>query len=101
MKDQGFGKIITFSSLNSVIGVEKETAYAIAKAGVLHLTRCLAKELRKDGINVNCIIPGPVKTGRFMSTLKERNKHDNSIMSTMRKEIIYELWRSRLYGGKG
>ena len=89
MKDQGFGKIITFSSLNSVIGVEKETAYAIAKAGVLHLTRCLAKQLRKDGINVNCIIPGPVKTGRFMSTLKERNKHDlEQINSTEKLDRI-------------
>jgi 3-oxoacyl-[acyl-carrier protein] reductase len=89
MKNQGYGKVITISSLNAVMGVEKETAYAIAKAGVLHLTRCLAKQLRKDGINVNCIIPGPVKTGRFMSTLNERNKHDlEQINST---EKLYRI----------
>ncbi len=74
--DQGFGKIITVSSINAAFGVEKETTYSIAKGAVLQLTRSLAKELRKDGINVNCIMPGPVKTGRFMSTLKGRNPHD-------------------------
>ena len=76
MKKQGFGKVITVSSVNAVFGVKKETAYSVAKAGVLQLTRSLANELRPYGINVNCIMPGPVKTGRFLSTLEGRNKHD-------------------------
>jgi len=89
MKKQGFGKVVTVSSVNAVFGVEKETAYSVAKAGVLQLTRSLAKELRKDGINVNCIMPGPVKTGRFMSTLKGRNKHDlEKINSTSRLDRV-------------
>ena len=89
MKKQGFGKVITVSSVNAVFGVEKETAYSVAKAGVLQLTRSLAKELRKDGINVNCIMPGPVKTGRFMSTLKGRNKHDlEKINSTSKLDRV-------------
>tara|TARA_Y100000816_G_C26097868_1_gene581298 strand:- start:1305 stop:2123 length:819 start_codon:yes stop_codon:yes gene_type:complete len=89
MKNQGFGKVVTVSSVNAVFGVEKETAYSVAKAGVLQLTRSLAKELRKDGINVNCIMPGPVKTGRFMSTLKGRNKHDlEKINSTSKLDRV-------------
>jgi 3-oxoacyl-[acyl-carrier protein] reductase len=89
MKKQGFGKVITVSSVNAVFGVEKETAYSVSKAGVLQLTRSLAKELRKDGINVNCIMPGPVKTGRFMSTLQGRNKHDlEKINSTSKLDRV-------------
>ena len=76
MKTQGYGKVVTVSSINAVFGVEKETTYSIAKAAILQLTRSLAAEVRKDGINVNCIIPGPVKTGRFMATLKDRHPHD-------------------------
>tara|TARA_A100001011_G_scaffold377561_2_gene441358 strand:- start:557 stop:1375 length:819 start_codon:yes stop_codon:yes gene_type:complete len=89
MKKQGFGKVVTVSSVNAVFGVEKETAYSVAKAGVLQLTRSLAKQLRKDGINVNCIMPGPVKTGRFMSTLEGRNEHDlEKINSTSKLDRV-------------
>jgi len=53
------------------------------------LTRSVAKEFRKDGINVNCIMPGPVKTGRFMSTLRGRNEHDlDNIDSTSRLDRV-------------
>lgn len=76
MKEQGFGKVVTVSSINAVFGVEKETSYSMAKSAILQLTRSLAAEVRKDGINVNCIVPGPVKTGRFMATLKGRHAHD-------------------------
>lgn len=76
MKKQGFGKVVTVSSINAAFGVERETTYSVAKSAVLQLTRSLAKELRPDGVNVNCIMPGPVKTGRFMATLKGRNPHD-------------------------
>lgn len=75
-KQRGYGKIVTISSVNAAVGVAKETSYATAKAAVVHLTRCLATELRADGINVNCLMPGPTKSGRFMSTLKGRNPHD-------------------------
>ena len=76
MKEKGFGKVVTVSSINAVFGVEKETSYSMAKSAILQLTRSLAAEVRKDGINVNCIVPGPVKTGRFMATLKGRHAHD-------------------------
>jgi len=76
MKEQGFGKVITVSSINGVFGVAKETSYSIAKSAVIQMTRSLATEVREYGINVNCIIPGPVKTGRFMATLKGRHNHD-------------------------
>jgi len=76
MKSQGFGKIVTVSSINAAFGVERETSYSISKASIIQLTRCLAKELRPHGINVNCLVPGPIKTGRFMATLSGRNQHD-------------------------
>tara|TARA_B100002052_G_scaffold299177_1_gene336005 strand:- start:13443 stop:14255 length:813 start_codon:yes stop_codon:yes gene_type:complete len=76
MQSQQFGKIVTISSVNAAFGVDKETTYSVAKSGVLQLTRSLAKELRRDGINVNCIMPGPTKTGRFMATIKGRSSHD-------------------------
>lgn len=75
-KIKKFGKIITTSSVNSGVGVARETAYSVSKSAVIQLTRCLAVELRPFGVNVNCLMLGPTKTGRFMSTLKGRNAHD-------------------------
>jgi len=76
MKAQGHGKVVTVSSINAVFGVEKETSYSMAKSAIIQLTRSLAAEVRSSGINVNCIVPGPVKTGRFLATLKGRHSHD-------------------------
>jgi NAD(P)-dependent dehydrogenase (short-subunit alcohol dehydrogenase family) len=43
-------------------------AYAVAKAGVVHFSRCLAMDLRPHGVRVNVISPGPTKTARFLVT---------------------------------
>ena len=89
MQKQKSGKIITVSSVNAAFGVEKETTYSVAKSSIVQLTRSLSKELRKDGINVNCIMPGPTKTGRFLSTLKGRNAHDlQGLDSTARLDRV-------------
>lgn len=82
MIEQNFGKVITVSSINAALGVKRETTYSIAKAAVLQLTRSLATEVRKNSINVNCIMPGPVRSGRFMATLKGRNPHDLKNLET-------------------
>src|SRR5581483_7254322 len=42
--------------------------YSVAKAGLIHYTRCLAAQLRPTGVNVNCISPGAIGTARFLST---------------------------------
>jgi len=56
------GKIINISSVVSQIAQEGRSVYAIAKAGVSHLTRALALEWAKYGINVNAIGPGVTLT---------------------------------------
>ena len=56
------GKIVTISSVWGVHGASCEAAYSAAKAGVIGLTKALAKEVGPSGVNVNCIAPGVINT---------------------------------------
>jgi len=56
------GKIINISSMWGEVGASCEAAYSASKAGVIGLTKALAKELAPSGICVNCITPGLIET---------------------------------------
>ncbi len=58
------GNIINLSSTNGLTGGShlSGAAYACSKAGIIALTKNLAKDLASDGVRVNCIAPGPVET---------------------------------------
>ncbi len=62
MLDRGYGRIINIASLNSFVALSQVTAYAASKAGVVSLTRSLAVEWSKEGVNVNAIVPGVFHT---------------------------------------
>ncbi len=56
------GKIINISSIWGMVGASCEVAYSAAKAGLIGMTRALAKEVAPSCIQVNCVAPGVVDT---------------------------------------
>ena len=66
MRAAGGGSIINLGSISWHLGLEDLTIYQTAKAAIEGLTRSLARELGRDNIRVNAIIPGNVQTPRQM-----------------------------------
>lgn len=73
LRAAGAGRIINVASTEGLGATRFSSAYSAAKAGVIGLTRSLAVELGPEGITVNCICPGPVRTG-MTAAIPEENK---------------------------
>ena len=69
MTARGGGAIINTSSVSALGTGYAPTAYSVAKAGVLHLTKMAAAELARHRIRVNAVIPGFITTNIFTSAL--------------------------------
>lgn len=67
MKAAGGGVILNFGSISWYLALPKLTLYMTAKAAIEGLTRGLARDLGGDGIRVNTVIPGSIKTPKQMA----------------------------------
>ena len=65
MARRGGGAIVNVSSVSALGTGYGPTAYSVAKAGVLHLSRVAAADLAKDGVRVNAVVPGFILTNIF------------------------------------
>jgi 3-oxoacyl-[acyl-carrier protein] reductase len=75
MVRQGSGKIVTVASELALIGRATAAAYAASKAGVVGLTKSLARELGPLGIHANAVAPGPVDTDMLRSNPEFRDEN--------------------------
>ena len=77
MLKQRFGKIINMTSVVGIAGNAGQVNYAASKAGVIGLTKSLAKELGSRGITVNVVAPGFINTD-MTASLSEKVKEEAS-----------------------
>lgn len=69
MKAQGQGRIVNISSVAGLTPTGSSIAYAVSKAGLIHLTRCMAVALAPETL-VNCVAPGLLEGTRATANLR-------------------------------
>jgi len=77
MIEKGYGKIVNLSSVWGKRGAVSEISYSSAKAGIIGLTKSVARELGRYQINVNAILPGLILTPTIA---KMAEKYQNMII---------------------
>ncbi len=68
MKAQGYGRIVSMSSVGGLAALPERAAYCASKAAVIGMTRSLAYDLAPHGITANAICPGSIRTDRAISS---------------------------------
>ena len=84
MKRQGHGRIVNISSVAGLGPTGSSIAYAVSKAGLIHLTKCMAVGLAPE-VLVNCVAPGLLEGTRATSNLRAEQIERASSSSLLKK----------------
>ncbi len=84
MKAQGRGRIVNIASVAGLSPTGSSIAYAVSKAGLIHLTRCMAVALAPETL-VNCVAPGLLEGTRATANLLPEVVTRNASASLLRK----------------
>lgn len=80
-RDQQSGRIINVTSINGLRGKFGQANYAASKAGIIGLTKTVAKELGKYNVNVNAVAPGLIETDMMKNA-------DESVRAAALEDIV-------------
>jgi 3-oxoacyl-[acyl-carrier protein] reductase len=69
-----WGRIITVSSVGAYVGAPGQSNYAASKAGLIGLTRSIAREYGPRGVTANVIAPGPIETDMLATMPEDRRE---------------------------
>lgn len=74
MRKRKWGRIINVGSIYGLIGAKGELAYSTAKAGMIGLTKSVAREAGGDNITVNTVLPGLTRTPTIETLMADKFK---------------------------
>lgn len=85
---RGGGSIVFVGSISGLVSVPSQVAYGSAKAALHHLVRCSAHELGPQGVRINAVAPGFVRTPRLLARLSESFWQSVADVNPMRRVAV-------------
>jgi NAD(P)-dependent dehydrogenase (short-subunit alcohol dehydrogenase family) len=82
MKGAGYGRVVLVST-RAVLGLPTRTAYSATKSAMLGMARTWALELAPQGITVNVVAPGPIKTANFHGVIPEGSPQVDRVIQSI------------------
>lgn len=82
MRTRQFGRVVLLSS-RAALGLQTRTSYSATKAEVLGMARTWALELAAEGITVNVVAPGPIRTDMFYDVVQEGSDKERQLASSV------------------
>ena len=82
MRAQRFGRVVLLSS-RAALGLATRTSYSATKAGMLGMARTWALELAPEGITVNVVAPGPIRTDMFYDVVEAGSDKERALAASV------------------
>jgi NAD(P)-dependent dehydrogenase (short-subunit alcohol dehydrogenase family) len=82
MRAERFGRVVLLSS-RAAVGLATRTNYSATKAGMLGMARTWALELAADGITVNVVAPGPIRTDMFYDVVEAGSEKERALTASV------------------
>ncbi|VTU36647.1 SDR family oxidoreductase [Variovorax sp. RA8] len=82
MRAERFGRIVLMSS-RAAVGLATRTSYSATKAGMLGMARTWALELAAEGITVNVVAPGPIRTDMFYDVVEAGSEKERRLAASV------------------
>ncbi|VTU26949.1 SDR family NAD(P)-dependent oxidoreductase [Variovorax sp. PBL-E5] len=82
MRARHFGRVVLLSS-RAAVGLATRTSYSATKAGMLGMARTWALELAADGITVNVVAPGPIRTDMFYDVVEQGSEKERALAASI------------------
>ena len=82
MRARTFGRVVLLSS-RAALGLATRTSYSATKAGMLGMARTWALELGADGITVNVVAPGPIRTDMFYDVVEKGSDKERQLAASV------------------
>lgn len=82
MRERRFGRVVLLSS-RAALGLATRTSYSATKAGMLGMARTWALELAPEGITVNVVAPGPIRTDMFHAVVEQGSDRERQLAASV------------------